>query len=510
MNFLNADRATTRNSLLPEGMDDALVSAILETNLDNLKAAFGSTLDIHFDRMLVDGQCALLCFLDSMTNAQEIDTIRQPLLTPAHASQYFNDLEHFRMQLYPGYSYVIVTELEKALSCLLDGYALLFFDQIDKALALSIVNLKSRSIQEPTTQTIIRGPKDSFTENLQTNISLVRRRIKHTALRFESFQLGKDTQTSVVMAYMQNIANENILAELRLRLQRLKISTLMDSSVLEESLSDNMYSPFPMFLNTERPDTLAGSLIQGKMAVIVDGSPFAIIAPAVFDDFFRSQEDYYQPYLMSMFIRMIRYISLFLTMVLPAFYLSITTYHQELIPSLLLITIISQREVVPFPTVIEVLLMETTFEIIREAGIRMPRAVGNAVSIVGTLVIGQAAVEAGIVSSIMVIIVSLTGIASFVVPVYSMALTIRLLRFLLILLGALMGLYGIGFGLILIMIHLVKLNTLGIPYLTPFAPFSRRDIIGVLIRLPYPKMFQRNFFLKTKSPLRKTNKETRD
>lgn len=506
----NTDQATTRNSLLPEGMNNAPLSPILETNLDNLKAAFGNTLDIRFDRMLVDRQSALICFLDSMTNAQEIDTIRQPLLSPAHASQDFNDLEHFRMQLFPGFSYLIVTELEIALSCLLDGYALLFFDQIDKAIALSIVNLKSRSIEEPTTQTIIRGPKDSFTENLQTNISLVRRRIKHTALRFEFLQLGKDTNTSVVMAYMQNIANEHIVAELRLRLQRLQIGALMDSSVLEESLSDNMYSPFPMFLNTERPDTAAGSLIQGKIVVIVDGSPFAIIAPAVFNDFFLSQEDYYQSYLMSMFIRLIRFISLFLVTILPAFYLAVTTYHQELIPSLLLITIVSQRELVPFPTVIEVLLMETTFEILREAGIRMPRAVGNAVSIVGTLVIGQAAVEAGIVSSVMVIIVSLTGIASFVVPVYSMALTLRLLRFMLILLSAALGLYGIGFGLILIMIHLVKLNSLGIPYLTPLAPSSRRDIIGVWIRLPYPKMFQRSFFLKTKSPLYKMNKKTKD
>ncbi|TVY08316.1 spore germination protein [Paenibacillus cremeus] len=510
MVFLHTNQTTTRNTLLPEGMNNAPISAVLETNLDHLKAAFGNTLDIRFDRMLVDGQSALLCFLDSMTNAQEIDTIRQPLLTPAHTSQDFNDLEHFRMQLFPGFSHLIVTELEKALSCLLEGYALLFFNQIDQALALSIVNLKSRSIEEPTTQTIIRGPKDSFTEDLHTNVSLVRRRIKHTALRFESLQLGKDTKTSVVMAYMQNIANENIVAEMRHRLQRLEISALMDSSVLEESLSDNMYSPFPMFLNTERPDTAAGGLIQGKIAVIVDGSPFAIIAPAVFNDFFRSQEDYYQSYLMSMFIRLIRFVSLFIAMLLPAFYLAITTYHQELIPSLLLIMIVSQREVVPFPTVVEVLLMEFTFEIIREAGIRMPRAVGNAVSIVGTLVIGQAAVEAGIVSSVMVIIVSLTGIASFVVPIYSMALTLRLLRFMLILLSAVMGLYGIGFGLILIMIHLVKLNSLGIPYLSPIAPSSVRDIIGVWIRLPSPKMFQRSLFLQTKSPLYKRNRNKRD
>ncbi|MFC5450130.1 spore germination protein [Paenibacillus aestuarii] len=506
MNFFSNDQATTRNSLLPEDMKDAPISAILETNLECLQAAFGNTVDIRFDRMLVDGQSVLFCFLDSMTNAQEIDTIRQPLLAPALASQAFNDLEHLRMQLFPGFSYLILTELEKACSCLLDGYALLFFEQLDKALALSIVNLKSRGVEEPTTQTIIRGPKESFTENLQTNISLVRRRIKHTALRFESQVLGKDTHTSVVMAYMQNIANDTIVTELRRRLQQLQINFLMDSSILEESLSDNMYSPFPMFLNTERPDTLAASLIQGKVAVIVDGSPFAIIAPAVFNDFFRSQEDFYQPYLMSMFIRLIRFISLFLAMVLPAFYLAVTTYHQELIPSLLLIMIVGQREEVPFPTVVEVLLMEITFEIIREAGIRMPRAVGNAVSIVGTLVIGQAAVEAGIVSSVMVVIVSLTGIASFVVPIYSMALTLRLLRFMLILLSAAMGLYGMGFGLILIMIHLVKLNSLGIPYLTPLAPSSFRDLIGVWIRLPYPKMFQRSFFLKTKAPLYRKKK----
>ena len=491
MVFLHTNQVTTKNTLLPEGMNNAPISSILETNLDNLKTAFGNTLDIRFDRMLVDGQSALLCFLDSMTNAQEIDTIRQPLLTPAHTSQDFNDLEHFRMQLFPGYSHFIVTEFEKALSCLLDGYALVFFDQIDQALALSIVNLKSRSIEEPTTQTIIRGPKDSFTEDLQTNISLVRRRIKHTALRFESLQLGKDTKTSVVMAFMQNIANENIVTEMRNRLQRLEISALMDSSVLEESLSDNMYSPFPMFLNTERPDTAAGSLIQGKIAVIVDGSPFAIIAPAVFNDFFRSQEDYYQSYLMSMFIRLIRFVSLFIAMILPAFYLAITTYHQELIPSLLLIMIVSQREVVPFPTVIEVLLMEFTFEIIREAGIRMPRAVGNAVSIVGSLVIGQAAVQAGIISAPIVIVVSAAGISSFVIPRYRFGYPMRMLRFPLLVLSGIFGLFGTAVGMIAILSHLIHLSPLGMPYLQPVAPTRISRVKNVFLRWPRKRTSKR-------------------
>lgn len=247
---------------------------------------------------------------------------------------------------------------------------------------------------------------------------------------------------------------------------------------------------------------MAAHLLEGKAAILLDGSPFVLVAPTVMIDFFQSPEDYYQPYYMGSFIRMVRYLSFFIALMLPAFYLSIITYHHELLPTQLLISLAAQREGVPFPAVVEVMMMEITFEIIREAGIRMPRAVGQAVSIVGALVIGQAAVEAGIVSNTLVIVVALTDLSSFASPVYALAVAVRILRFILILLAAVFGLYGMVLGLIIMVAHLASLRSFGVPYLAPVAPLIVEDLEDVFVRFPIWAMKWRPGYLNPEAPLR--------
>jgi spore germination protein KA len=292
------------------------------------------------------------------------------------------------------------------------------------------------------------------------------------------------------------------LQEARSRLKAIDIHSVLDSGNIEEAITDTSFTPFPLIFNTERPDVVASGILEGKIGIIVDGSPFVLIIPAVLTDFFQSSEDYYQPFLMSSFIRIIRYVSFMVALILPSLYVGVTTYHQELLPTDLLISIQAQREGVPFPAVIEILIMELTFEILREAGVRMPRAVGQTVSIVGALVIGQAAVEAGLVSNVLVIVVSFTAIASFVSPIYNFSISTRLLRFILIFFASVAGLYGIILFLIFMVAHLVSLRSFGVPYLTPIAPLIVEDQQDVFVRFPIWSNRTRPTYLKTKQEIK--------
>ena len=358
-------------------------------------------------------------------------------------------------------------------------------------------NTQYRQVSEPTSQTVIRGPKDSFVESLSTNQSLIRRRIRNKNLYFEEFIIGNETKTKINLVYVKGIANEEIIEEIRTRLNKINVSAIFESANIEELIADKTLTVFPLALNTERPDTVAGNIMEGKIGIIVDGTPFVLLVPAVFTDFFVSSEDYYHNFFVSSFIRILRYISFMIVLITPAAYVGLLTYDQEMIPTNLLISIIAQREGVPFPAVVEVFIMEFTFEILREAGIRMPRAVGQTVSIVGALVVGQAAAQAGLISNIMVIIVAITATANFVAPVYSLAAATRMLRFVLIIISAFFGLYGILLGLIVMVAHLASLRSFGVPYLAPVAPLNLKDQKDVFVLFPYWSMNRRPSYLRS-------------
>lgn len=341
-----------------------------------------------------------------------------------------------------------------------------------------------RQISEPSSQLVVRSPKDSFVESIATNISLIRRRIRSPRLHLEYMKIGSVTQTNVALMFIQDIADEDLVLEVRKRLERIAIDAILESGFIEELIQDKTFTPFPTIYNTERPDVAAGNLLEGRVVVIVDGTPFVLILPAVFTQFFQSAEDYSQRFDIAILMRIVRYLSFIVLILGPSVYVALTTYHYEMIPTTLLISLLAQRENVPFPAFVEALLMESAFEILREAGVRMPRAIGQTVSVVGALILGQAVVEAGIITPVMVIVVALTGIASFAVPAYNMAIAGRIIRFAFLVLGGMFGFYGVTLGLIVLVAHMNSLRTFGTPYLSPFVPLSVKGQKDTFIRFP--------------------------
>jgi spore germination protein KA len=291
--------------------------------------------------------------------------------------------------------------------------------------------------------------------------------------------------------YIKGLVSDQIIKEVHSRLDRIDIDSILESGYIEELIQDETMTPFPTVYNTERPDVVAAELMEAKVAILVDGTPIVLIVPAPFVSFMHAAEDYYQRADISSFIRILRYIGLIVSLLSPSFYIAVTTFHQEMIPPALLMSLAAQREAVPFPAFIEALLMEFTFEILREAGVRMPKYIGAAVSIVGTLVIGQAAVVAGIISAAMVIVVSLTAISSFVLPAYNMSIAFRMLRFPLMGLAASFGLFGIFVGCTTIILHMCSLRSFGVPYMTPLAPIVPSDNKDAVLRFPHRLLITR-------------------
>jgi len=376
------------------------------------------------------------------------------------------------------------TDLKSLTDELTCGKTVFLVDGYNKFFSIDTYYVEGRSITEPTSQNVIRGPKECFVENISVNISLLRKRIKNKSLRVEDLSVGYVTKTKIVIMYIDKIAKQEIVNEVRRRLKSINIDSIFDSSYIEELIKDDRYSIFPEFLISEKPDSVSAALLEGRVAILVDGTAYVLTAPGLFMDFLISSEDYYYPYAVSSVIRIIRYIAFLLTLIVPSGYIALTTFHQEMIPTQLLISIAAQREGVPFPAFVEVFIMEITFEILREAGVRMPRVIGPTISIVGALVIGQAAVEAGIVSATIVIIVSLTALSSFALPNYTMSNCIRVIRFVLMILAATFGFYGVFMGLLVLVLHLCKLKSVGVPYMTPIAPTSKNGIRDAIIRAP--------------------------
>ncbi|WP_376768275.1 spore germination protein [Paenibacillus alginolyticus] len=369
--------------------------------------------------------------------------------------------------------------------CILNGDVLLLIDGNAAMLTISVSMFEKRAITEAQNETVIRGPREAFVENLESNLTLLRKRLRTPSFKIDIMQIGKETSTSVAIVYIEGKCKPTLLEEVKRRLSQIEMDAVLGSSYIEECIEDHPYSPFPQLQYTERPDTVCASLLEGRVALIVDGTPIVLIAPVTFLMFMQSAEDYYQRYFASSWIRLIRYLFLFVSLLLPSVFIAITTFHPDIIPERLLTTIASSREIVPFPALIEAFIMELSFEVLREASIRIPKVIGQSVSTVGALIIGTAAVEAGIASAAIVIIVSLTGVSSFIIPHFDLALAFRLLKFPIMILAGIFGLYGIACGMILIYLHLIDLRSFGVPYLSPIAPLQPNDLKDTLIRAPW-------------------------
>ncbi|MBO5425206.1 MAG: spore germination protein, partial [Lachnospiraceae bacterium] len=354
-----------------------------------------------------------------------------------------------------------------AIGSVLKGDTAIFVDGYKEALIVSTKKYPLRSISENDSEAGMRGPKDSFNEGFRFSTALIRRRIRDAKLRVEQGTMGQRTRTDYAVIYMEDLANPSLVQEIKDRIDKYDIDGIFDSGMAEHLLEDNWYSPFPVFQATTRPDKVAAGIIEGRVAVVFDNSPEVILAPSNFNMLLQASDDYYNRWAVGTFARILRYVAAFLAITLPGLYIAITVYHSEMLPTKLLYAIAAARGMVTFPIVVEILIMEFLFELLREAGIRLPGPLGNTIGVVGGLIVGQAAVDAGIVSTIVVIVVALTAIASFSIPNEEFASVFRLLKFFIIITSALLGLYGFILGLLIVAIHLSELKSFGVPYMMP-------------------------------------------
>jgi len=487
------------------------VSPNINTNIDYINRLFVNSSDIVCRRFKIPLDSpveAFVFYIDGLTQNEIInDNLLRALMVDfpslSSISEVDTNITSFVNDNFVSVAGVkVLTDLTQVVERVLEGETALFIDDSEKALVVSVREWEARSVSEPETEVVVRGPRDGFTETLRTNTVLIRRRIKSHRLKLESMKIGELTKTTVCIAYIDGVVNDKIVEEVRERLARIKIDGILESGYIEELIEDNPYSVFPQTNFTERPDKVAGGLLEGQVAIMVDTTPFVLLVPATFPMFFQATEDYYNRYTWSTFIRALRFVTINIALLLPALYVAVLTYHQEMIPTELLVSLATAREGVPFPLFVETITMEFTFEILREAGIRLPRPIGQAVSIVGALVIGQAAVAAGLVSNPTVIVVALTAISSFTMPNQNGALAVRFLRFPIIAAAAFLGLFGVMVALMLMLFYLVSLRSFGIPYMSPIAPASKSDLKDTIVRAPWWAMFTRPRLIGYKDPQR--------
>ncbi|GAB6991223.1 spore germination protein [Paenibacillus pini] len=473
----------------------------LKSNTAMLKEIFKDCSDMIYRNMeLAPGLNGLLVYVEGIVVSEELQMhLLEPIIkglisakeaesSDNNASKLLDPLDETRVSL----TQVTCAETWGGLiDGILSSSAALIVDGSNQVHLFNVKGGERRPVQEPETESVIRGPREGFTEMIRVNTALVRFRLKTPKLKMVSFVLGKQTKTDVVLSYVEGLADPKVIRDISKRLKDIDIDGILESGYIEELIEDHPYSPFPQMQYTERPDTVTAQLLEGQFAIFIDGTPFVLIAPVTFWGLMQASEDYYERFFITNFVRWIRYLFLSFALFLPALYIAVTTYHQDMLPSTLVLSIAAAREAIPFPALVEAMMMEISFEALREAGIRLPKTVGQAVSILGALVIGQAAVEAGIVSAPMVIIVSMTGIASFTIPRFNLAITVRLLRFPLMLLAGVLGLFGIIIGVTCILVHVTQLTSFGVPYMSGISPFYGSDNKDILVRAPWWKMTKR-------------------
>ena len=480
-------------SLSEDELREVRISRSITKNVDNIKDIIGDNTDLIFRNITVgrsEARPAAIVYIADMIDAVQIDeNIVRPLVLDVYTSGLSSGSEIIA-QLKAGNVLTkgrikTVEKLNDFLDAMLVGEVGLLIDGVDESYMINAKGAEHRNITESTIEPVVRGPRESFVENLSVNLGLVRKRIHHRSLTFESLSLGTIDKIEIVMAYIKGICPTGLSDEVRSRIKRINTDTVTGTGFIEELIVDNPYSIFPQVRNTEKPDVVADALMEGRVAIIGDNTPTALIVPGEFFSLMQAPDDYHNRYTFSSMIRLLRYLAFFVSLFLPAFYIAVITYHQEMIPTGLLVSIISSRAEVPVPVFAEAFIMMIIFEILHEAGIRMPRAIGQAVSIVGALVIGQAAVQAKVISPLMVIVVALTAVSKFAVAQYSITLPIRILRFLFMFLASILGMFGIMIGTLFVMLHLFSLESFGKPYMAPLSPFRPGDLKDTAIRAPW-------------------------
>lgn len=413
------------------------------------------------------------------------DLIQRDFISPIINMTYKQLSDVKAVKNLPNGSIKLVYGTNEAVKEIFSGSIVFVFPLIPYAISCKIDKVQKRDLTEPSTEKNIRGPHEGFLEVLEANIGILRRKIRNDALKFKTVTLGSITNQTVAIAYIDGIANQDLVEGLFKKISAIKLDGMLAIGYIEQSIITHPHSLFPQFLNTERPDRAVAALLEGRIVILIDGTPVVLIAPVTFISFFHTLDDYSNPWILGSFLRAVRILGgIFIAVFMPALYIAITSFHYYAIPLELLLNLAKSRVEVPLPPIFEILILEITVELIREAAIRLPTYIGTAVSVFAGLIIGQAAVEAGIVSNLVIVIVAATATASYVVPSTDMALSIRIIRFIFMLAASVFGIIGIVVCTVFILAHLIVLDSLGQPYLTPFSPFTPRDLKDSIVRLP--------------------------
>lgn len=504
------------------------VYPMIDLNLEYMKVRYNSMInsDVVIREFILNARNkqykAFLVYIDGMINSEIMNNfVIKPLMLKNSANSFegnqnrvisevvtnnitvrkvkkFDIIDYISSCLLPQNTVDKTSSFDDLVSGINSGNCALFIDTLDIGFNIEVKGFEKRGLDNPNNEVVVRGAQVGFTENLRTNTSLLRRYINNENLIIETVHVGTLSKTPCAICYLKNVANTDLISEVKYRINNIKIDYLISSGQLEQLIQDNGKLSLPQMLSTERPDRASNMIFEGRIVIIVNGGPYVLIAPGILSDFIASPEDLNIKHQYANFVRILRYVALFITILLPGIYMAVTTLHQELIPTELLFAIVASRESVPFPIVFEILVMEFSFELIREASIRVPNPMGPTLGIVGALILGQAAVQASIVSPILIIIVSITAICSFTIPDFSFSFHARITRFIYILLGSIAGFLGISAGVIIHFSVICAMKSFGVPYVEPTV-FTSPSGKG-LILAPAWKRETRSEFLKAKRP----------
>ncbi|MGQ9557005.1 MAG: spore germination protein [Desulfurispora sp.] len=474
----------------------------LTANIQFLQQAFSNAPDFVLREIPLSGQCynkLAIAYLDGMV---DLDVVNRDILAPL---VFAGEKALLCLEENPAVNTAKMKksrQMPDVLTAILTGLAVLFVNGLEYAYIFDVITYPARPVGQPITESTIRGPQEGFTEVLRINITQIRRRIKDPDLKVNIYKVGQRTQTDVALFYVRDLTPPAYLQEIEKRLQTIQIDGVLDTGYLEQMIADHPNAVFPQALTVERPDRMVANLLEGRAALMVDGSPFALILPVSFWQLFQSPDDYYQRWIMSSFIRLLRLLAVLVALLLPATYISVVYFHYELIPQGLIIAIAQDRSRLPYGPLVEVLFMELTLEVLRETGLRIPGTLGPTISIVGGLVIGDAAVKADLVSPIMVIVVALTALSSLTIPSFDTAYGIRLLRFVFSILAALLGGFGMAVGVYMLTIYLSSMRSLTVPFWAPVMPLFYSDIRDTFIRAPWRLLSRRPDYLRPLDAIR--------
>ncbi len=479
-----------RKEILPE----------LDENYSYIKELLKDNTDVIFRKFYVGKFSVALIYIDGMADKKLLDDyVMESLMLHGDRVRSKEEITN---------TILTVTDLKEeekmdsALKAMLSGETMMFIDGIDKCYIIATRSWSARGVTEPSGEEVIRGAREGFVETLRFNTALIRRRIRDTRLRIEMTTVGLRSKTDVAIVYIDDIVNKDVLSKVKQRIDNIKIDAVLDSGYIEQFIEDNRWSIFPQIQATERPDVAAASIFEGRVAILVDNSPYCILAPTTLIALFQSPDDYNQRWIYSSIIRLIRFCSIFLSLLLPGLYVAVTSFHTTIVPTRLAYAMAATREGIPFPAYVEAIIMEISMALLVEAVIRLPKGLGTTIGIVGGLIIGQAAVSAGIVSPIMIIIVSVTAITTFITPNYEVVASLRIIRFTLIIAASIIGFYGLTLLSLVYLIHLIRLESFGIPYMSPIVNLRSGDLKDTLIRSPLQFFKRRPDFLKPGDKIR--------